>query len=158
MGPWSTAGYRRPGDDSPHGPGAVLWLRSERRSYLRHVTSVEKILEVEEGRRLVYTVVGGIPVRNYRAEITLVPVDGGTHVRWAADWDNTTPGRLAWRSLRVFTPRSSRASWPPPTRRLPDGHLAATAGCSGLLAASVPATWASTSSRRVVAGGSGGSP
>jgi hypothetical protein len=43
-----------------------------------YVTSVEQILETEAGRRLAYTVVGGIPVRNYRAEVTLTPDDGGT--------------------------------------------------------------------------------
>ena len=30
-GPWSAAGYQRPGTASPHGPGAVRWLRSSRR-------------------------------------------------------------------------------------------------------------------------------
>ena len=34
-GPWSAAGYERPGGGSPHGPGAVRWLRSARRAYLR---------------------------------------------------------------------------------------------------------------------------
>lgn len=35
---------------------------------------VEPVSRVEEGRRLVYTVIGGIPVRNYRAELSLTPV------------------------------------------------------------------------------------
>src|SRR5215475_10366331 len=46
-GPWSAAGYQRPGDDSPHGRGAIHWLRSARRAYLRYQTSIEKILEAE---------------------------------------------------------------------------------------------------------------
>lgn len=104
-GPWSAAGYRRPGDDTPRGPGAVLWLRSSRRAYLRYVTSVEKILEVEEGRRLVYTIIGGIPARNYRAEVTLTPTAEGTHVRWAATWDATVAGRIVRRSLRTVYPQ-----------------------------------------------------
>jgi len=104
-GPWSAAGYQRPGDDSPRGPGAVQWLRSARRSYLRYVTSIEKVLEVEEERRLVYTVIGGIPVRNYRAEVTLTPVPDGTHVRWAATWDTTVAGRIVHRGLRTFYPQ-----------------------------------------------------
>jgi uncharacterized protein YndB with AHSA1/START domain len=104
-GPWSAAGYRRPGDDSPRGPGAVQWLRSAQRSYGRHVTSIERILEVEEGRRLAYTVIGGIPARNYRAEVTLTPVADGTRVRWAATWDTTLMGRLVQRGLRKFYPR-----------------------------------------------------
>ena len=104
-GPWSAAGYQRPGDDSPRGPGAVQWLRSARRSYLRYVTSIEQVLEVEEERRLVYTVIGGIPVRNYRAEVTLTPVPDGTHVRWAATWDTTVAGRIVHRGLRTFYPQ-----------------------------------------------------
>ena len=104
-GPWSEAGYRRPGDASPRGPGAVYWLRSSRRYGLRHPVSVEKILDAEEGRRLAYTVIGGIPVRNYRAEVTLVPADGGTRIRWAATWDRTLAGRLAQRSLRGAYPQ-----------------------------------------------------
>ncbi|HEY2202447.1 MAG TPA: SRPBCC family protein, partial [Solirubrobacteraceae bacterium] len=64
-GPWRAAEYRSPGDTSPRGPGAVQWLQSSRRYFLRYPVSIEKILEVEEGRLLAYTVVGGIPVRNY---------------------------------------------------------------------------------------------
>jgi uncharacterized protein YndB with AHSA1/START domain len=104
-GPWSEAGYRRPGDASPRGAGAVYWLRSSRRYGLRHPVSVEKILDAEEGRRLAYTVIGGIPVRNYRAEVTLVPADGGTRIRWAATWDRTLAGRLVQRSLRGAYPQ-----------------------------------------------------
>jgi uncharacterized protein YndB with AHSA1/START domain len=104
-GPWSEAGYRHPGDASPRGPGAVYWLRSSRRYGLRRPVSVEKILDAEEGRRLAYTVIAGIPVRNYRAEITLAPVAGGTRIRWAASWDRTLPGRLVQRSLRGVYPQ-----------------------------------------------------
>jgi uncharacterized protein YndB with AHSA1/START domain len=104
-GPWSAAGYRRPGDTSPGGPGAVYWLRSSHRYGLRRPVSVEKILDAEEGRRLVYAVIGGIPVRNYRAEITLAPVAGGTRIRWAASWDRTLAGHLVQRSLRGVYPQ-----------------------------------------------------
>jgi uncharacterized protein YndB with AHSA1/START domain len=104
-GPWAAAGYQRPGDTSPRGPGAVYWLRSARRAYLRYVTTTEKILDVEEGRHLAYTVIGGIPVRNYRGEVTLTPVADGTHIRWAATWDATLAGRIARRGLRTFFPQ-----------------------------------------------------
>ncbi len=103
-GPWSAGGYRRPGDESPRGPGAVQWLTSSHRAYLRYATSVERILEVEEGRRLAYTVIGGIPVRNYRAEVTLTPVEGGTRIHWAGSWDPTLAGRIVLRSLRTVYP------------------------------------------------------
>ncbi len=104
-GPWSEAAYRSPGETSPRGPGAVYWLRSSRRYGLVRPVSVEKILDTEEGRRLAYTVIGGIPVRNYRAEITLTPAASGTHIRWAASFDQTLAGRLVHRSLRKLYPQ-----------------------------------------------------
>jgi uncharacterized protein YndB with AHSA1/START domain len=104
-GPWSAGGYQRPGDTSPRGPGAVQWLRSSRRSYLRYPTSIERILEADEGRRLAYTVIGGIPARNYQAEVTLTPAAGGTRIRWAATWDTTLAGRLVQRTLRKLYPQ-----------------------------------------------------
>ena len=104
-GPWSEVGYRRQGDASPRGPGAVYWLRSSHRYGLRRPVSVEKILDAEEGRRLAYTVIAGIPVRNYRAEVTLAPAPGGTRIRWAASWDRTLAGRLVHRSLRGVYPQ-----------------------------------------------------
>lgn len=103
-GPWSAAGYQREGDTSPRGPGAVQWLRSGRRAYGRYVTSIEQIVEAEVGRRLVYTVIGGIPVRNYRAEVTLTPTADGTRIRWAATWDTTLAGRIVHRGLSKFYP------------------------------------------------------
>jgi uncharacterized protein YndB with AHSA1/START domain len=104
-GPWRKAGYRSPGSASPHGQGAVYWLQSSRRYGLRYPVSVERILDVEEGRRLAYTVVKGIPVRNYQAEVTLAPTAAGTRIRWAASWDLTLAGRLVHRSLRRLYPQ-----------------------------------------------------
>jgi uncharacterized protein YndB with AHSA1/START domain len=109
-GPWSSCEYDRPGDASPRGPGAVYRLRSTRRYLGRHPVSVEKVLEAEEGRFLAYTVVGGIPVRNYRAEVTLTPADGGTRIRWAASWDATLAGRLVYRELSKVYPQVVEAA------------------------------------------------
>ena len=104
-GPWSEAGYRSPGDASPRGPGAVYWLRSSHRYGLKHPVTVERILDAEEGKFLAYTVIEGIPVRHYRAEITLTPAGGGTRIRWTASWDRTLAGRLVHRSLRTLYPQ-----------------------------------------------------
>jgi hypothetical protein len=100
-GPWSAAGYR---DGGGHAPGAVYWLRSASRAYGRYVTTVERVEEIDQGRRLVYTVVGGLPVRGYRGEVALSAVPAGTRISWAASWDKTLPGRLVWRGLRDFFP------------------------------------------------------
>ena len=100
-GPWSAAGYR---GTAGHAPGAVYWLRSASRAYGRYVTSVERVEEIDQDRRIVYTVVGGMPVRGYRGEVTLTPAPGGTRINWTASWDKTLLGRLVWRGLRDFFP------------------------------------------------------
>ena len=104
-GPWREAGYQRPGDTSPRGTGAEYWLRSSHRYGLSYPVSVERVLDAEQGRHLAYAVIGGIPVRNYRADITLEPAAGGTRIRWAASWDRTMSGRLVHRSLRKLYPQ-----------------------------------------------------
>jgi hypothetical protein len=97
-GPWSAGGYQDLGDQAPDAAGLIRWFL-----YGRTLT-VEKVLESERGRRLAYTVVRGIPVRNYRAEVTLRPDGAGTHIRWSASWDRTLPGRIVHRRLRSMYP------------------------------------------------------
>src|ERR1700683_1488809 len=87
-----------------HGKGAVYWLEGSKRYGFRYPVSVEEILDVEPGKRLAYTVLRGIPVRNYRAEVTLTPAPGGTLIRWGASWDRTIMGRLVYPSLRNLSP------------------------------------------------------
>ena len=64
----------------------------------------ERILEIEEPRHLVSTVIRGIPVRDYRAEVTLTPTAEDTRIRWAATWGKTLVGRIVRRKLRSFYP------------------------------------------------------
>jgi hypothetical protein len=94
-GPWSDGGYEPP-SKGPSVPGSVQWFRFGRRT-----KSIEKVLGVDTPSRIVYTVVRGIPVKNYRAEVTLTPNDpSGTSIRWAATWDKTLMGRLVRRKLQ----------------------------------------------------------
>ncbi len=97
-GPWSASGYQSPRDAALGGAGAIRWMQYGR------TTTVEKVLEVEDGRRMTYTVVKGVPVRNYQAEVTLTPTTAGTRIRWTASWDRTLAGRLVHRKLRSFYP------------------------------------------------------
>ncbi|MHB1988571.1 MAG: SRPBCC family protein [Acidimicrobiales bacterium] len=95
-GPWNGGGYDPPAV-GPSYPGCVQWFRFGRRT-----TSVEKLLEVDPPKRIVYTVERGIRVKNYRAEITLTPnVPSGTSIRWAATWESTLMGRLVHRKLQT---------------------------------------------------------
>ena len=53
---------------------------------------------------VVYTVTGGIPVKNYRAVIELTDNAVGTHISWTADWDATLLGKLVHKKLQaVYT-------------------------------------------------------
>ena len=98
-GPWDDGGYRPP-SAGPSKEGSIQWFR-----YGRRTTSVEQILEVDEPRRVAYTVVSGLPVKHYRAEVTLTPTpSGGTSIRWAASWDKTLLGRVVRRKLLQVYP------------------------------------------------------
>jgi uncharacterized protein YndB with AHSA1/START domain len=99
-GPWNDGGYQPPGE-GPSRMGSVQWFRFGRRT-----TSVEKVLEIEAPRRLVYTVISGIPVKNYRAEVTLTPrVPKGTSIHWTATWDKTFMGKTVHRKLQQVYPQ-----------------------------------------------------
>ncbi len=98
-GPWNDGGYRPP-SAGPSQEGSIQWFR-----YGRRTTSVEQILEVNPPRNLAYKVVSGLPVKNYRADVTLTPTSsGGTTVRWAASWNKTLMGRLVRRKLAHIYP------------------------------------------------------
>ena len=99
-GPWQDGGYRPPAA-GPSREGFIQWFR-----YGRRTVTVEEILEIDQPRRLVYRVVRGIPVRNYRAEVVLTPGQGqGTAIRWSAAWDDTLLGRIVHRKLRQLYPQ-----------------------------------------------------
>jgi uncharacterized protein YndB with AHSA1/START domain len=97
-GPWDASGYANAGDDSPHGVGAIRFVQYGR------TTTIERVLEAEPGRRLVYTIERGIPVHDYRAEVTLTPTAGGTCIRWTATWRRTLLGRIVRHKLRSIYP------------------------------------------------------
>ena len=96
-GPWSEGGYE-PEHPGPSQPGMHQWFKYGR------TTSREQILDVREGTNVVYTVTGGIPVKNYRAVIELTDNAVGTHISWTADWDATLLGKLVHKKLQsVYT-------------------------------------------------------
>ena len=114
-GPWSDAGYYRHGANVPGGTGAVRWFRHGR------ATTVEEVIAAEPGTRLSYIVIGGIPVRNYRADVTLSPVADGTQVRWQASWDRTIGGAIVHRTLVRLYPEIMRRLIAAAERAVPAG-------------------------------------
>jgi hypothetical protein len=96
-GPWSEAGYETPGD-------SVTRVGALRRLRLGRTVVIERIEDADPGARMVYTVVKGIPVRNYRAEVLLTPAADGTRIHWSADWDRTLLGHVVHRRLQALYP------------------------------------------------------
>jgi hypothetical protein len=63
------------------------------------------MLEHDPPRLLAYTILSGMPVRGYRADVVLTETtDGGTDIRWTGGFDSAPPG-LA-RLLRGFLDRT----------------------------------------------------
>jgi hypothetical protein len=76
----------RPGAEEPEGVGAVRVLRSGR------VTGRDTIVELVGDRRFSYTHASSLPVKDYRGDVDLEPVDGGTAIRWVAEFAPKIPG------------------------------------------------------------------
>ena len=83
----SVSEWDREGDPAPGGVGAVRKLGRW------PVITLEQITEYDPPRHLGYTIVSGVPVRGYHADIDFVPDGhGGTTVRWAGAFEPTIPG------------------------------------------------------------------
>ena len=55
--------------------------------------ALEEILEYDPPHHLAYTIVRGLPVRGYHADIDLLAAtDGGTAIRWAGAFEPKLPG------------------------------------------------------------------
>ncbi|WP_052710776.1 SRPBCC family protein [Pseudofrankia sp. DC12] len=94
--------WYRTGKSAPGGVGAIRELG------LRPILSREEILEYVPPRRIVYTIVSGIPVDGYRGTVDLDPLPGGgTRITWRANFVPTYPGTgPALRLLGVTIVRS----------------------------------------------------
>lgn len=79
--------WERVGDPPPGGVGAI------RRLGRPPAFALEEILEYDPPHHLGYTVVRGLPVRGYHADIDLLATtDGGTAIRWAGAFEPKVPG------------------------------------------------------------------
>jgi Polyketide cyclase / dehydrase and lipid transport len=76
----------REGEGEPEGVGAVRILRSGR------ITGRDEILGFTEDRAFRYAHLNGLPVRDYRGEVELRPVDGGTAINWRVSYYPKIPG------------------------------------------------------------------
>lgn len=76
-------------------------LGEERKFKTGRVTVHERIVERELDRRLTYTLLDGLAVRNYRAEIDLEPTSEGTRIRWHTTFTPKVPG-MGWAYRRAL--------------------------------------------------------
>ena len=76
----------REGSPHPDGVGAV------RRFTRFGVGSREEVLAWDPPGHLAYRILSGFPVRDYRADVTLVPEGGGTRIDWAGTYEPRWPG------------------------------------------------------------------
>ena len=97
-GPIDSFALARPGADEPEGVGAVRELRSGR------VTGRDEIVELVPDRRLSYAHTSSLPVRDYRGDVDLEALPGGTRIRWTVAFDPKFPGTgpLVRRALDGF--------------------------------------------------------
>ncbi len=88
---WSQLGafeLREPGDSSPEGLGAVRLFTTGRHQ------SLEKVVTVRPDEEFSYTLLEGLPLRDYRAVITLTGTGAGpgTTIRWRSTFRAARPG------------------------------------------------------------------
>lgn len=86
---WSPLGsfeLERPGTDEPEGVGAIRVFRTGR------VTSRERVVAREPGRRFSYELLSGLPLRGYHADVDLSSDGAGTTIRWHSSFTATVPG------------------------------------------------------------------
>ena len=87
---WSPIGsfeLIEPGDGTPEGLGAVRLFTTGR------VKSRERVVERTPGETFSYVLEAGLPLRDYRAVVTLAPSrTAGTSIRWRSTFRAKVPG------------------------------------------------------------------
>jgi uncharacterized protein YndB with AHSA1/START domain len=100
-----SAVLEQPGATDREGVGAVRAFQNGR------TLSREEVLEYDPPRRFVYTLLSGLPLREYRSEVDLTPDGTGTRIRWSSSFEPERPG-TGWLyrfALRVFIRRTARS-------------------------------------------------
>jgi hypothetical protein len=74
------------------------------------ITSRERVVAAKPGRRFSYVLVSGMAIREYRADIDLEPVEGGTSIHWRSSFFPKVPGTgwLYRRALQRFIEKTAR--------------------------------------------------
>jgi Polyketide cyclase / dehydrase and lipid transport len=95
---FDSAELERPGKPDIQGVDAIRRFRRGR------YTTRERVTAFEPARRLGYELLSGIPVRDYRAEVTLEPDLDGTLITWRSSFRGRfpIPAGVVQRGLQAF--------------------------------------------------------
>src|SRR3954469_4289440 len=86
--------WEREGTPAPGGVGAIRALGT------KYVGSREEIVDYDPPTHLAYTILKGLPVRDYRADVHLSPDGDGTRIEWRGVFTPKVPGTAA--AVRLF--------------------------------------------------------
>jgi uncharacterized protein YndB with AHSA1/START domain len=104
-GRWDSFTLERAAADEPEGVGAIRVWRVGRK------TVREEIVELVPDRRFSYTLLSGLALRDYRADVALTPTADGCIIRWRSTFRPKVPGTgwLYRRALHGIIEESARA-------------------------------------------------
>jgi hypothetical protein len=92
---FNSAVLERAGNHEPYGVGAIR-IFSTRTSKTR-----EQVTELIPNQKLSYVLRSGLPLRDYRADVCLIPSDdGGTRVSWTASFQCAYGTGWFWRTFK----------------------------------------------------------
>jgi hypothetical protein len=86
---WSPIGsfeLIEPGEGTPEGLGAVRLFTTGRHK------SRERVVTCRPGETFAYELEKGLPLRDYRAVISLMPAGAGTTINWRSTFEAKVPG------------------------------------------------------------------
>ena len=104
-GPWDATDVLAEGSPDPNGEGAVRLMRSSQRSMGRKATLRERVNVFEPPMRFGYTLISGVPLKDYQATITLTEAGEATEIVWRLEFEGKLPGvaALSRPTLAKFT-------------------------------------------------------
>ena len=76
---------RQQGDPPPNGLGSIRVVRS------RGIAIEEEITAFEPPQRMAYRLIGGLPVKNYEAEVRFDESESGTAISWDISFQPRIP-------------------------------------------------------------------
>lgn len=94
-GPWERSDVEQEGAPDPNGAGAIRIMRSDRRRMGRKPLLREQVNVFEPPVRFGYTLLSGLPLKNYQATIELTPVGEATEITYWIEFEGKFPGVAA---------------------------------------------------------------